>query len=77
MQWEGCCNVVFVRETVDRYRPRKVDFTDGPGSYYQVTNGLEAGEQIVVDGAFLLKTELKKSSIGAAARYNCCGDFTL
>lgn len=69
VQWEGCCNVVFVRETADRYRPRKVEFTDGPGSYYQVTSGLDAGEQIVVDGAFLLKTELRKSSIGAG----CCG----
>jgi cobalt-zinc-cadmium efflux system membrane fusion protein len=69
IQWEGCCNVVFVKETIDRYRPRKVDLTDGAGPYYQVLNGLEPGEEVVVDGAFLLKTELKKSSIGAG----CCG----
>ncbi|HPC10916.1 MAG TPA: efflux RND transporter periplasmic adaptor subunit [candidate division Zixibacteria bacterium] len=69
VQWEGCCNVVFVREAADRYRPRKVEFTDGAGPYYQVLRGLEPGEEVVVDGAFLLKTELKKASIGAG----CCG----
>ncbi|MBD3216627.1 MAG: efflux RND transporter periplasmic adaptor subunit [candidate division Zixibacteria bacterium] len=69
VQWEGCCNVVFVKEAADRFRPRKVAITDGPDSYYQVTQGLSAGEEIVVNGSFLLKTELKKTSIGAG----CCG----
>ncbi|MCB2230518.1 efflux RND transporter periplasmic adaptor subunit [bacterium] len=69
VQWEGCCNVVFVREAPDRYRPRKVHLIDGEGPYYQVTGGLRPGQEVVVDGAFLLKTELKKSSIGAG----CCG----
>jgi len=69
VQWEGCCNVVFVKEAVDRYRPRKVELLDGRGPYYQVADGLQPGEEVVVDGAFLLKTELKKSSIGAG----CCG----
>jgi cobalt-zinc-cadmium efflux system membrane fusion protein len=69
VQWEGCCNVVFVRETEDRYRPRKVQLYDSDGPYYQVSEGVRPGDQVVVDGAFLLKTELKKSSIGAG----CCG----
>jgi len=69
VQWEGCCNVVFVKETDSRFRPRKVKIADGPGNYYQVTQGLLAGEEVVVDGSFLLKTELKKTSIGAG----CCG----
>ncbi len=68
VQWEGCCNVVFVRESLDRFRPRKVELADGPGSYYQVTKGLLQGEEVVIDGSFLLKTELKKTSIGAG----CC-----
>ncbi|MFQ5607214.1 MAG: efflux RND transporter periplasmic adaptor subunit [Candidatus Zixiibacteriota bacterium] len=68
VQWEGCCNVVFVKETDQRFRPRKVQFLDGEGQTYQVTSGVTAGEEVVVDGAFLLKTELKKSSIGAG----CC-----
>ncbi|MBU8933439.1 MAG: efflux RND transporter periplasmic adaptor subunit [candidate division Zixibacteria bacterium] len=69
VQWEGCCNVVFVREAIDRFRPRKVQIADGPGSYYQITEGLLPGEEVVVEGSFLLKTELKKTSIGAG----CCG----
>jgi len=69
VQWEGCCNVVFVRESVSRFRPRKVQIADGPGSYYNVIHGLTHGEEIVVNGSFLLKTELKKTSIGAG----CCG----
>ena len=68
VQWEGCCNVVFVKETDQLYRPRKVQFIDGEGSTYQITSGVTAGQEIVIDGAFLLKTELKKSSIGAG----CC-----
>jgi cobalt-zinc-cadmium efflux system membrane fusion protein len=69
VQWEGCCNVVFVKDAVDRYRPRRVRLLNASGPYYQVSGSVQAGEEVVVDGAFLLKTELKKSSIGAG----CCG----
>jgi len=69
VQWEGCCNVVFVREASDVFRPRKVRLTKGDGSHYRVIDGLNGGEWIVVNGSYLLKTELKKSSIGAG----CCG----
>ncbi len=69
VQWEGCCNVVFVKEAVDRYRPRKVIPMEAEGPFYQLSGGVEPGDEVVVDGAFLLKTELKKSSIGAG----CCG----
>jgi cobalt-zinc-cadmium efflux system membrane fusion protein len=69
VQWEGCCNVVFVKETDDRYRPRKVRLIGSDGPYYQLSGSVRPGEEVVVDGAFLLKTELKKTSIGAG----CCG----
>jgi cobalt-zinc-cadmium efflux system membrane fusion protein len=69
VQWEGCCNVVFVRESADRFKPRKVRLQRGDTGHYRVTEGLSADEEIVVRGSFLLKTELKKSSIGAG----CCG----
>jgi cobalt-zinc-cadmium efflux system membrane fusion protein len=69
VQWEGCCNVVFVREAPDRFRPQKVKLGRGDGGYYRVLQGLEPGSEVVVRGSFLLKTELKKSSIGAG----CCG----
>jgi cobalt-zinc-cadmium efflux system membrane fusion protein len=69
VQWEGCCNVVFVRESANTFRPRKIRFGEGRGPYYQVTDGVNAGEDIVVGGSYLLKTELKKTSLGAG----CCG----
>jgi cobalt-zinc-cadmium efflux system membrane fusion protein len=69
VQWEGCCHVVFVREAQDRYRPRKVTIAKADNAHYRVTSGLSAEEWVVVHGSFLLKTELKKSSIGAG----CCG----
>jgi cobalt-zinc-cadmium efflux system membrane fusion protein len=69
VQWEGCCNVVFVQEAVDRYRPRKVNVARGDNDHYRVLSGVVPGEMIVVNGSYLLKTELKKGSIGAG----CCG----
>jgi len=69
VQWEGCCNVVFVKESDSRYRPHKVNLIGRMGEYYQVSDGVSIGDQVVVNGSFLLKTELMKSSIGAG----CCG----
>ena len=69
VQWEGCCNVVFVKESVDRFRPRKIKIEPGGNGYYRVIEGLNAGEEIVVSGSYLMKTELRKGSIGAG----CCG----
>lgn len=69
VQWEGCCNVVFVREAPDRFRPRKVEVARGNASHYRVIDGLHPNDEVVVRGSFLLKTELKKGSIGAG----CCG----
>jgi cobalt-zinc-cadmium efflux system membrane fusion protein len=60
---------VFVQEAVDRYRPRKVTIARGDNDHYRVFSGILPGEKVVVDGSYLLKTELKKGSIGAG----CCG----
>ncbi|OGC90434.1 MAG: hypothetical protein A2W25_13565 [candidate division Zixibacteria bacterium RBG_16_53_22] len=68
VQWEGCCNVVFVQEAADRIRPRKVKIGRGDMESYLVYDGLRAGEKVVVSGSYLLKTELMKESIGAG----CC-----
>lgn len=65
VQWEGCCNVVFVKETIDRFYPRKVTIAPASNGHYRVSEGLSPGEEIVVNGSYLLKTELKKGSIGA------------
>ena len=69
VQWEGCCHVVFVRESETRFRPQKVVIGRGDTEHYRILEGLGGDEWVVVKGSFLLKTELKKSSIGAG----CCG----
>jgi cobalt-zinc-cadmium efflux system membrane fusion protein len=68
VQWEGCCNVVFVSESADRFRPRKVNVLFSNGMYYAVS-GVRSGERIVTKGSYLLKTELMKDGLGAG----CCG----
>ncbi len=69
VQWEGCCNVVFIQETPDRFKPRKIRVEHTEGNYYAVS-GVNSGEKIVSKGSYMLKTELMKSSIGAG----CCGE---
>lgn len=68
VQWEGCCNVVFVRKSETVYEPRKVHLGVATGTVYEVLGGLSQGEEIVTQGSFLLKTEILKGSIGAG----CC-----
>jgi cobalt-zinc-cadmium efflux system membrane fusion protein len=68
VQWEGCCNVVFVKISDVQFEPRKVRLGFDTGAWHVVDAGLVAGEQVVTTGSFLLKTELLKGSIGAG----CC-----
>jgi cobalt-zinc-cadmium efflux system membrane fusion protein len=68
VQWEGCCNVVFVKKSETEYEPRKVHLGSSTGTVYEVRSGLTGGEEVVTQGSFLLKTEILKSSIGAG----CC-----
>ncbi len=68
VQWEGCCNVVFVQRDDTTYKPRKVLLGLPAGAVYEVLGGLADGEVVVTQGSFLLKTEILKSNIGAG----CC-----
>ncbi len=68
VQWEGCCNVAFVQRSRTEFAPRKLHLGYDTGEYYEVLSGLNAGDHVVTRGSFLLKTELKKGSIGAG----CC-----
>ncbi len=68
VQWEGCCNVVFVKSSETVYEPRKVHLGVASGTVYEVLSGVEEGEEVVTQGSFLLKTEILKGSIGAG----CC-----
>lgn len=68
LQSDGCCNLVFVRESDTVYHPRKVQPGVSSNGFVEITKGLADGETVVTTGSFLLKTEIMKSSIGAG----CC-----
>ncbi len=65
IQWEGCCHIVFVQLQNDLYAPRKIRLGYEGKDFYEIKAGLLAGEPVVTQGSFLLKTEILKSSIGA------------
>lgn len=68
VQWEGCCNIVFVRRGEGTYEPRKVRLGGTAERLVEVVEGLAEGEPIATVGSFVLKTEILKGSIGAG----CC-----
>ena len=70
VQWEGCCNVAFVRQSDTVFLPRKLRLGADLGDHYAVLSGLAEGDVVVTDGSFLLKTEIRRESIGAG----CCAE---
>ena len=70
IQWEGCCNVVFVPRSATEFQPRKVRLGYEVDGWCAIEEGLSGDELVVTQGSFLLKTELMKGSIGAG----CCAD---
>ena len=68
VQWEGCCNIAFVRKSPTLFEPRRLRLGPRVGSRRVVLDGLAEQDVVVTRGSYLLKTELLKSSIGAG----CC-----
>jgi cobalt-zinc-cadmium efflux system membrane fusion protein len=56
--------VVFVKTGKESFEKRIVETGAAPGGWIPVRAGLKAGELVVTDGAFMLKSKLKASSIG-------------
>lgn len=56
-------DVVFVRTAPDRFAIRAVQVGETTGGKTPVLDGLKAGEQIVVQGSFVLKSQLLKSIV--------------
>jgi len=61
-------DVVFVRLSEDVYETRHVAIGAREGGNVEITRGVRPGEEVVTAGAFLLKTETMKESIGSG----CC-----
>jgi cobalt-zinc-cadmium efflux system membrane fusion protein len=61
-------SVVFVRTGEGLYEPRTVTLGRSDADLVQVRGAVREGDSVVTEGAFLLKTELSRESIGAG----CC-----
>ncbi len=71
VQWEGCCNVAFVRADDAAgltFRPARLTLGFDTGDRYEVIGGLRPGDTVVTRGSFILKNEILKGSVGAG----CC-----
>lgn len=55
--------VAFVKRG-DTFEKRPVELGQRVGNWVEVTEGLQAGEAVVTEGVFLLKSELKKAELG-------------
>jgi membrane fusion protein, heavy metal efflux system len=54
---------VFVQTAPDSFEPRTVATAPGVGGNLEVLHGLRAGDKVVVEGSFLLKSQLLKSTL--------------
>jgi membrane fusion protein, heavy metal efflux system len=62
-------DLVFLKQKEGVYRPQRIRTVSlGRADAVEVSWGLKPGEEVVTTGAFLLKTEIMKGSIGAG----CC-----
>ncbi len=64
LQRDGGEQVVFVKLAATRFSRRPVKIGVNSGDNVEVRSGLKAGESVVTSGAFLLKSELSKESLG-------------
>lgn len=68
VQWDGCCNMVFIKKSDTLFIPKKVKLDHEKENFFIVHSGLTPGQEVVTTGSFLLKTEILKGNIGAG----CC-----
>jgi cobalt-zinc-cadmium efflux system membrane fusion protein len=70
VQWDGCCNLVFVKSKVEDtvFQPTQVHLGIDTGTGYETLSGVKNDDVLVTAGSYLLKTEILKGSIGAG----CC-----
>jgi len=62
-------DLVFLVDRPGVYRPQRIKSRPlGGGDTLEVSWGLKSGQEVVTSGAYLLKTEIMKGSIGAG----CC-----
>jgi cobalt-zinc-cadmium efflux system membrane fusion protein len=57
-------SVVFVKIEETKFEKRKVEIGTDNGGWVEVRSGLKEGEKVVAQGAFMLKSHLKKEEFG-------------
>ncbi len=57
-------SVVFVKVEENRFAKRKVEIGTQSDGWVEVRSGLKEGEKVVTQGAFMLKSQLKKGEFG-------------
>ena len=61
---DGDERLVFVATGDRRFERREVHAGRQAGSFVEILEGLDPGDSVVVEGAFLLKSALSKDSLG-------------
>lgn len=64
VQTDGNKMIVFIDKGNGGFEKREVSLGNQVDSFYQVMDGVRAGERVVTRGSFLLKSEAEKSAIG-------------
>jgi RND family efflux transporter MFP subunit len=64
VQRDGVHSLVFVVKEPGAYEPRRVDVGQEGPDWIEITRGVNEGEQVVVNGSFALKSEMKKDELG-------------
>jgi membrane fusion protein, heavy metal efflux system len=65
VQWDGCCSVVFVRESGEVFRVRKVRAGARSGPWVEVLDGVLPGEVVATAGSQVLRSEILRAKLGA------------
>jgi cobalt-zinc-cadmium efflux system membrane fusion protein len=65
VQRDGDASIVFVTTSPGRFERREVTIARRSGGLVEVRSGLSAADAVVVEGAFLLKSEASKEQMGA------------
>jgi cobalt-zinc-cadmium efflux system membrane fusion protein len=65
VQWDGCCSVVFVRESDEAFRVRKVRAGARSGPWIEVMAGVLPGEVVATAGSQVLRSEILRAKLGA------------
>ncbi|OGL41392.1 MAG: hypothetical protein A2043_05350 [Candidatus Schekmanbacteria bacterium GWA2_38_9] len=63
IQMEDGKKIIFIAKSNNTFEKREIEVGEEINGFYQVLKGLKAGDSVVTDGAFYLKSELLKAEL--------------